>query len=127
METTTFVNLVRKGIVKSFSVLRVNSSGYPFITLINSQNAVTNMYFSKAASQIVLNNFGEGEHVTAFLKEANVTLTQNEAGEERYKISTGGNYLSAADALGISSDSDESFDYAKFSQEFANQSVSAGS
>ena len=127
METTTFINLVRKGIIKSFSVLRVNSSGYPYVTLINSKNAVTNMYFSKAASQLVLSNFGEGNHITAFLKEANVTLTQNEAGEERYKISSPGEYVSAADAFGISSEAEDAFDYAKFSQEFANQSVSAGS
>ena len=122
MQATTFVNLVKRGIVKNYSVLRINASGYPFITLMGKQG-VTNLYFSKNASESVVDTFGEGSNITEFLKTASVILTKNEAGEERYKLTGSSEYVSAADALGISTVDESDFDYEKFKSEYTSQAI----
>ena len=122
MQATTFVNLVKRGIVKDYSILRINASGYPFITLMGKQG-VTNLYFSKNASESVVDTFGEGSNITEFLRNSSVILTKNEAGEERYKLTSSSEYVSAADALGISTVDESDFDYEKFKSEFASQAV----
>ena len=122
MQATSFINLAKKGVINNFSVLRTNNAnGYPFITLMGKKG-VTNIYFSKNAGESVLDTFGEGNRITEFLKTANVILTKNANGEERYKIAGSGEYDSI-DALGITSSSEDNFDYAKFEEQFASQSV----
>jgi len=118
-QSTTFVDLVRKGIVSKFSVLRKSKeNGYPFITLLNKKNVANNVYFSKNAGTSLLDTFGEAADITAFLKTASVILTQNNEGEDRYKIIAGGEYVSASDALGLDLQTETNFDYKKFEAEF---------
>jgi len=122
MQATTFINLVKRGIVKDYSILRMNASGYPFITLMGKKG-VTNLYFSKNASESIVHTFGEGGNITEFLKTASVILTKNDQGEERYKLTGSSEYISAADALGISTVDESDFDYEKFKSEFVSQAV----
>jgi hypothetical protein len=126
MQSTSFKSLVQKGLVKTISTLRLNSNGYPFITLLNKQNRAANLYFGKNSSQSVLDTFGEGANVIELLKHAQVVMTENANGEVRYKISTSGNYeseASIADAFGVEVESD--FDFAEFAKQFENETVSA--
>ena len=127
MEITSFRSLVQKGIIKTISTLRVNSSGYPFVTLLNKQNRAMNLYFGKNSSQTVVDTFGEGSNIIEFLKNAQVIMTENANGEIRYKISTSGNYESAsavADAFGVEVE-EINFDFNKFAKQFETETVSA--
>ena len=126
MQTTDFKTILQKGIIKNISKLHVNANGYPFVTLVNSERKAFNLYFSRNSGQAVIDTFQEGESVIPFLKDARIVLTQNEKGEERYKISGGGNYetdSSIADAFGVETESN--FDFEAFAKQFENETVSA--
>jgi hypothetical protein len=125
MQGTTFVNLVKRGIVKGYGTLKVNASGYPFITLLTKNSKSTNIYFSKKSSESIVDTFGEGGDITDFLRKANVVLTLNEKGEERYKLTGNSEYTSAADALGVVVEDESDFDYSRFEKEFQSQAVTA--
>ena len=127
MEVIDFRTLVQKGIVRNYSVLRVNASGYPFVTILNKANRASNLYFSKNSSQNVLDTFGEESDITEFLKTAQVVKTANADGDVRYKLSSSGDYKSSsslADAFGVQLEQTD-FDLNEFAKQFETQSISA--
>jgi hypothetical protein len=127
MEVIDFRTLVQKGIVRNYSVLRVNASGYPFVTILNKANRASNLYFSKNSSQNVLDTFGEESDITEFLKTAQVVKTANADGDVRYKLSSSGDYKSSsslADAFGVQLEQTD-FDLNEFAKQFETQTVSA--
>lgn len=99
METISFRKLVQDRHVKSFSTLRINENGYPFVTLLGNNSASMNIYFGKKSAQIVTDNAEEGDGIALMLKDANVIKTFNENGELRYKMSLtqGSNYASTSE------------------------------
>lgn len=122
MEVIDFKTLIKKGLVKNYSLLRVNTTGYPFVTVLNRANRASNLYFSKNSSQNVLDTFGEGADVTEFLKTAQVVKTANADGDVRYKLSSSGDYKSnssIADAFGIELEEQE-FNLQEFAAQFAS-------
>jgi len=127
MEVIDFRTLVQKGIVRNYSVLRVNASGYPFVTILNKANRASNLYFSKNSSQNVLDTFGEESDITEFLKTAQVVKTANADGDVRYKLSSSGDYKSSsslADAFGVQLEETD-FDLNEFAKQFETQTISA--
>jgi hypothetical protein len=127
MEVIDFRTLVQKGIVRNYSVLRVNASGYPFVTILNKANRASNLYFSKNSSQNVLDTFGEESDITEFLKTAQVVKTANADGDVRYKLSSSGDYKSSsslADAFGVQLE-EQDFDLNEFAKQFETQTISA--
>ena len=127
MEVIDFRTLVQKGIVRNYSVLRVNASGYPFVTILNKANRASNLYFSKNSSQNVLDTFGEESDITEFLKTAQVVKTANADGDVRYKLSSSGDYKSSsslADAFGVQLE-EQDFDLNEFAKQFEQQTISA--
>lgn len=69
---------------KSFSqvipVVRTNANGYAFLTFTNSSNEAENIYFSK--SMLV----DAGKVDISFLRSLKACLTENAAGESRWKL-----------------------------------------
>lgn len=127
MEVIDFRTLVQKGIVRNYSVLRVNASGYPFVTILNKANRASNLYFSKNSSESVLDTFGEEADITEFLKTAQVVKTENANGETRYKLSSSGDYKSSsslADAFGVQLEQTD-FDVNEFAKQFESSAVTA--
>jgi hypothetical protein len=127
MEVIDVRTLVQKGIVRNYSVLRVNASGYPFVTILNKANRASNLYFSKNSSQNVLDTFGEESDITEFLKTAQVVKTANADGDVRYKLSSSGDYKSSsslADAFGVQLEQTD-FDLNEFAKQFETQTISA--
>ena len=127
MHVIDFRTLVQKGLVRNYSVLRVNASGYPFVTILNKANRASNLYFSKNSSQNVLDTFGEESDITEFLKTAQVVKTANADGDVRYKLSSSGDYKSnssIADAFGVQLE-EQDFDIEEFAKQFEQQTISA--
>jgi len=127
MEVIDFRTLVQKGLVRNYSVVRVNASGYPFVTILNKANRASNLYFSKNSAQSVLDTFGEGQDITEFLKTAQVVKTVNADGDIRYKLSSSGDYKSSsslADAFGVQLE-EQQFDLQEFAKQFETQTISA--
>ena len=127
MQVIDFRTLVQKGLVRNYSVLRVNASGYPFVTILNKANRASNLYFSKNSSQNVLDTFGEESDITEFLKTAQVVKTANADGDVRYKLSSSGDYKSSsslADAFGVQLE-EQDFDIEEFAKQFETQTISA--
>lgn len=72
-----------KGFVQMVPTIRVNTNGYPFLTLINGNNEAENIYFSKSAAK----NVTEGMKVTPeLLKMHQIGHITNESGEARVKL-----------------------------------------
>lgn len=76
-----------RGFTQAAPKVRVNQNGYPFVTFINpskpKDEQAENVYFSKAASQLV----AEGDVVTKdMLNNYQVGFTTNGEGEERIKL-----------------------------------------
>lgn len=99
METISLRKLVQDRHVQNISTLRVNTNGYPFVTLLGKNSSSTNLYFGKKSAQIITDNAEEGDSIIAMLKNANVVRTENEGGEVRYKlsISEGSNYANVSE------------------------------
>ena len=103
IKTMTLANLWKKGHITGFSKLRTNSNNYPFLTLFNGDK-VTNLYFSKAmATFLTEQGFEKGEDLIArgVLSTAEVVVTENTNGDQRFKIalpSTSNEYSSRASA-----------------------------
>lgn len=127
MEVIDFRTLVQKGLVRNYSVVRINTSGYPFVTILNKANRASNLYFSKNSSESIIDTFGEGADITEFLKTAQVVKTQNADGEVRYKLSSSGDYKSnssLADAFGVQLE-EQNFNLQEFAKQFETQTISA--
>lgn len=123
METISFRKLVQDRHVKSFSTLRINENGYPFVTLLGNNSTSMNIYFGKKSAQIVTDNAEEGDGIALMLKDANVIKTFNENGELRYKMSLtqGSNYASTSELeeiFGVEASAGD-FDVKEFLQAFS--------
>lgn len=134
LQSTSLKSLYFAGIFDVISVMRVNTNGYPFVTLIRTapnggKSKSTNIYFGKASSELILNTFEIGDSVLKAVIEADVVLTENSAGEKRFKISlpkADRKYESSsamADAFGNREDKEVNFDFDLFKAEFAAAEV----
>lgn len=127
MEVIDFRTLVQKGLVRNYSVLRINASGYPFVTILNKANRASNLYFSKNSSASVIDTFGEGADITEFLKAAQVVKTVNAENEVRYKLSSSGDYKSSnslAETFGVQLE-EQNFNLEEFAKQFESNTVTA--
>ena len=128
METISLRELVKRGVVRNLSVLRENTNGYPFITLLNKRGQANNIYFGQKSAILIKDNFEIGQNIVVALKDATVIKTANEAGEVRYKLSLPSptsKYSSDSelmDVFGIEEVETE-FSVATFEQQFTSQVV----
>lgn len=86
MEKTTLKHLYLRGIVTAISILRFNKSSYPYVTLLHG-NKSQNVYFGKNSAKVIGAEFAEGDNIINRLKNADIVMTTNAGGEERFKIS----------------------------------------
>lgn len=84
-----------QGFVSVVAVVRTNTNNYPYVTFINKDNEAENLYFSKKAAEDV--DAGD-EIAKGFFDPYVMVLAKNEAGEQRWKISSGNSLrIDAAD------------------------------
>lgn len=77
----------KTGIVNNVSVVRVNATGYKFVTVLDSKSKASNIYLGRKSSEQV----AEGQAIpTDVLKRSEFVLAENEAGEARVKLSLTG-------------------------------------
>ncbi len=84
MNTQSFKEFTSsKEFVSVVPKIRVNTHGYPFVTLINKENKAENIYFSKSASA----SLKADEAITkGFFDKYQVADTVNAQGEARVKF-----------------------------------------
>lgn len=96
MKKHTVRALFLAGLVGTFSGIKKNSSGYPFITMLQTgkdgKTKAQNVYFGKKSGEIV-GAYPEGTSVLQDIKNAEIVETRNATrsaefpeGELRYKI-----------------------------------------
>ena len=113
--------------ITTISALRMNESGYPYVTLITKGSASNNLYFGKGSAEVLP---VAGSKIIHLLKDATIVQTENSEGEQRFKLSipkagsaaTG--YAAAsemADLFGIVEESE--FDMQAFKSEFQTKAV----
>ena len=94
------------GVITNISKVRMNSSEYPYVTVLNGSKS-NNVYFGKKSGALVT----EGQHLSVDqLTTATLLLATNEAGEQRLKLGLGGsdNYTNLESIFGsIDSSADE--------------------
>ena len=74
------------GVITNISKVRMNSSNYPYVTVLNGSKS-NNVYFGKKSGTLVT----EGQHLSVDqLTTATLLLATNEAGEQRLKLGLGG-------------------------------------
>lgn len=76
--------------------VRVNTNGFPYLTVIDKKGEAENIYFSKASGQQV----SEGENILGRIKDISIAEVENAAGEVRTKL-TFSKYVDLADLLGM--------------------------
>mgnify|MGYP007095799188 FL=1 len=130
MKKISLKKLVQDRVVTNISGLRVNISGYPYVTMLTGSKS-QNVYFGQKTAEIVSDTFSEGDNILSFLADAEVIQTENAQGEVRFKLSknAGSDYASEtamADIFGIELSNGE-FDVKLFASEFsAKEVVSTG-
>jgi hypothetical protein len=87
---TPLLALVKNKTITSISTLNFNTSSYPFVTVLTKNSKSQNLYFGIKSSQVIANNYGEGENIIKELVNADVIQTENAQGEIRFKISLPG-------------------------------------
>ncbi len=83
-------------IVSIVPTVKINTNGYPFLTMINSKNEAHNVYFSKAASKAVDAGTPVSKEMLAVYQ---IGITTNEAGKERIKLITNSARIDIASLL----------------------------
>jgi hypothetical protein len=125
MKSMTMRELYKRGLWKTCSSLRENSSGFYFVTLLNKQGKAANLYLGKKSSSLIKDNFKAGDNIIQWLGEASIVETANKEGETRFKISGNGNsnYSSEASIQEIFGNSLEEQDFSieNFKKEFESQ------
>ena len=126
MKKISLKKLVQDRIVTNISGLRVNVSGYPYVTMLTGSKS-QNVYFGQKTAEVVSDTFSENDNILSFLADAEIIQTANEAGETRFKLSknAGSDYSSEtamADVFGVELSSGE-FDVKLFASEFAAKEV----
>ena len=91
LKSVSLKQLYLNGVFDNVGKLTVNTTGYPFVTLIKKnkttgKNSAQNVYFSQESGKTILANFEPGSFVGQAIASADVAETQNEAGETRYKL-----------------------------------------
>lgn len=84
--------------VSSVSNVRTNTNGYPYMTFLSEkfEGGAQNIYFGKSTAQSVSAN----QTPRAInLQEFSIITTENEAGEERLKLSNNTDYTNIDDLL----------------------------
>ena len=134
MQSTSLKSLYFSGAFDVISTLKINTNGYPFVTLIKTapnggKSKSTNIYFGKASSELVLNTFEIGDSVLKAVIDADVVLTENAAGEKRFKISlpkADRKYESSsamAEAFGEKDNQEIDFNFDLFKAEFKSAEI----
>ena len=130
MKKISLKKLVQDRVVTNISALRVNISGYPYVTMLTGSKS-QNVYFGQKTAELVSDTFSENDNILSFLADAEIIQTANEAGETRFKLSknAGSDYATEtamADIFGVELSAGE-FDVKAFSSEFtAKEAVGAG-
>lgn len=124
MQKISLKKLVQDKIVTNISGLRVNISGYPYVTMLTGSKS-QNVYFGQKTAELVSDTFSEGDNILPFLADAEVIQAENAQGEIRFKLSknSGSDYASEtamADVFGIELSSGE-FDIALFKDQFSEK------
>ena len=96
MKTESFKSFCTVNTVSGISPVRVNSNGYPFVTLLSDkfEGGATNIYFGKKSSESVSEGMSAKD---AGLSKAIIVTTENKDKETRLKLSFGGDYTSVED------------------------------
>lgn len=130
MQQISLATLYKQGFFNSISTLRVNKTGYPYITLIKSGDKTksTNLYFGRNSASLIQDNFNSGDSVLEALKDASVMLTENAQGEKRFKLSLQSakseyESSSALDNVFGTQEKGVDFDFDLFKSEFSTQEV----
>jgi hypothetical protein len=128
MQKISLKKLVQDRVVTNISGLRVNISGYPYVTMLTGSKS-QNVYFGQKTAELVSDTFSENDSVLSFLADAEIIQTTNEAGETRFKLSknAGSDYATEtamADVFGVELSAGE-FDVKLFASEFAAKEVAA--
>ena len=126
MKKISLKKLVQDRVVTNISGLRVNISGYPYVTMLTGSKS-QNVYFGQKTAELVSDTFSENDSILSFLADAEIIQTTNEAGETRFKLSknAGSDYATEtamADVFGVELSSGE-FDVKLFASGFAAKEV----
>lgn len=126
MKKISLKKLVQDRVVTNISGLRVNISGYPYVTMLTGSKS-QNVYFGQKTAELVSDTFSENDSILSFLADAEIIQTTNEAGETRFKLSknAGSDYATEtamADVFGVELSAGE-FDVKLFASEFAAKEV----
>ena len=89
MKQASLKSLWKQGVFSSPSMLRENTNGYLYITLIG-QHGINNVYFGKTSAKTLLKTYKVGDDISKELGNATIILAINDGKEERYKISLQG-------------------------------------
>lgn len=130
MQQISLATLYKQGLFNNISTLRVNTTGYPYVTLIKSGDKTksTNLYFGRNSASLIQDNFNAGDSVLETLKDASVMLTENKQGEKRFKLSlqsAKSEYESASaldNVFGVQ-EKGVDFDFELFKSEFTTKEV----
>lgn len=90
MQKISLKEAFQENVFDSISVLRINSNGYPYVTLVRATakgTMSTNVYFGKKSAEAVLNEADEGDKVTSLLADAVLVHVENADGDKRWKVS----------------------------------------
>lgn len=120
MKKISLKKLFALGLVTNFSVVRVNGTGYPYVTMLQGEKS-NNVYFGKESAKTALLHVGK--KVVALLATADIVDVLNDPGEQRFKIALEGksDYVSTSElalAFGIEEQITD-FDTANFVAGFA--------
>jgi len=122
LEVAEFKSLAKLvGITKVSPGLKINQNGYPYVTLYRKDGKATNVYFSRASAQSVIDTIGEGNSVKNYILSTSIAKTVNEGGETRYKFTSPNNRESL-----FEDDNDvTNFNVEEFVKQFESQAVTA--
>jgi len=130
MKKISLKKLVQDRVVTNISALRVNVSGYPYVTMLTGSKS-QNVYFGQKTAEVVSDTFSVDDNILSFLADAEVIQTENAQGETRFKLSknAGSDYATEtamADVFGVELSAGE-FDVKLFASEFtAKEAVNTG-
>ena len=130
MKKISLKKLVQDRVVTNISALRVNVSGYPYVTMLTGSKS-QNVYFGQKTAEVVSDTFSVDDNILSFLADAEVIQTENAQGEVRFKLSknAGSDYATEtamADVFGVELSAGE-FDVKLFASEFtAKEAVNTG-
>jgi hypothetical protein len=121
MNQTSLKSLFKQGVFSSISVLRKNTNGFLYVTLVGTKGS-NNVYFGQKSSDILNAKYQVGDNIAKELGGASVVLTTNAEGEMRHKISLQGvanDYASVGDMETLfGCEQDGTLDIVAFVKEF---------